>query len=1288
MNSLISGCLIVHSEGRVLYVNEALARRLQCSPQQVACQPPLPEIWPGVKKTQMFRALQQCLQDRKSSRMNTPLNFPDGRQDWFFLTFTPVPDGLCILFVEIAESKRIEEALRESKERFETVVEQITDTLSVIDLDGNILFANHHAAKNLGGGLPEDVVGKNIGDFVTPSEKARELIARYRSTYTTQTPFSEEVQVTLQNRTFWFYNRLIPFEYGTEKIPSVLSTSLDITERKQVEEALWKNQIMLARTEKIANVGSWEWDIAPDHVRWSDELFRLFGRDPAAGAPSFAEHANLYVPEDMQRLQQAVQRCVADGTPYELELRAVRPDGTIRYCVGRGKAERDQDGVIRHLAGSMQDITDRKQAEERLRENYDLLNITQQLTKVGGWEWDIVNQKMSWTDETFRIHGLTPDEFEAGSSEPIQRSIACYDPEFRPVIEAAFQHCVEAGELYELECLITAVGGQHKWISTTGQPVIKDGKIVKVIGNIADITERKQMEDLQAFLAQTASSTADQPFFKVLARYLAQSLNMDFARIDRLEGDGLTARTVATWRDGHFKENGTYALRDTPCGDMAGKTMCCFPADVRQHFPHDQGLLDLQAQSYIGTTLLSHTGKVIGLIVVIGRKPMTNRLLVEASLRMVSVRAAGELERLDVEEALRGSEQKWRNILVNTPQVGIALDPEARIVFANAYFLELTGWKEEEILGQNWFDLFIPEKVREEVRTIFDKVMHSQETAGYSTGENEIVTRNGDLRNVVWSNVLTKNAAGYVVDVTCLGVDVTERKRAENLIRTHEHYLDTILQTAGDGFLVLDPKGKVVQVNDTYCRMSGYTRDEILGMSVAELDLDEGSVGFAARVKDIISKGSGLFESRHCRKDGSLFSVEISVTWLKENGGQFISFCRDLTERKRAEEERQRLQEQLFQSQKMESVGRLAGGVAHDFNNMLGAILGHAELAMMKLGEDNLIRDDLKEIVFAASRSADITRQLLAFARKQIVLPKVLDLNQRVEEMLKMIRRLIGEDIDLLWLPGRNLWPLKMDPSQINQILVNLCVNARDAIAGAGKITIETGMVTFDAGYCDQHAEFVPGDFLLLAVSDNGRGMDRKTLNKLFEPFFTTKELGKGTGLGLATVYGIVKQNQGVINVYSEPGRGTTFNIYLPSHKEPMVEAKSEQQAYLERGCETILLVEDELVILKMTTMMLESLGYTVLATDNPSHACDLARAHDGRIHLLITDVIMPLMNGRELAQQVLSLCPDIKCLFMSGYTANVIARHGVLQDGVQFLAKPFSMNDIALKVRQVLDEK
>jgi len=372
----------------------------------------------------------------------------------------------------------------------------------------------------------------------------------------------------------------------------------------------------------------------------------------------------------------------------------------------------------------------------------------------------------------------------------------------------------------------------------------------------------------------------------------------------------------------------------------------------------------------------------------------------------------------------------------------------------------------------------------------------------------------------------------------------------------------------------------------------------------------------------------------------------------------------------------------------MESVGRLAGGVAHDFNNMLGAILGHAELAMMKLGEDNFIRDDLKEIVFAASRSADITRQLLAFARKQIVLPKVLDLNQRVEEMLKMIRRLIGEDIDLLWLPGRNLWPLKMDPSQINQILVNLCVNARDAIAGAGKITIETGMVTFDAGYCAQHAEFVPGDFLLLAVSDNGRGMDRKTLNKLFEPFFTTKELGKGTGLGLATVYGIVKQNQGVINVYSEPGRGTTFNIYLPSHMEPMVDAKSEQKTDLERGCETILLVEDELVILKMTTMMLESLGYTVLATDNPSQACALARAHVGRIHLLITDVIMPLMNGRELAQQVLSLCPDIKCLFMSGYTANVIARHGVLKDGVQFLAKPFSMNDIAIKVRQVLDEK
>ena len=395
----------------------------------------------------------------------------------------------------------------------------------------------------------------------------------------------------------------------------------------------------------------------------------------------------------------------------------------------------------------------------------------------------------------------------------------------------------------------------------------------------------------------------------------------------------------------------------------------------------------------------------------------------------------------------------------------------------------------------------------------------------------------------------------------------------------------------------------------------------------------------------------------------------------------------DVTARKRSEAEREKLEEQLRQAQKMESVGRLAGGVAHDFNNMLGVIIGHVEMALSQVAPSQPLYADLDEINKAAQRSANLTRQLLAFGRKQTIAPRRLDLNETVESMLAMLKRLIGENIDLVWNPKANLWPVKVDPSQIDQILANLCVNARDAIAGFGKLTIETENCVLDEAYCALHVGVAPGEYALLAVSDSGCGMDKETLSHLFEPFFTTKETGKGTGLGLATVYGIIKQNNGSINVYSEPGQGTIFRIYLPRQEGKQGEARTEGAArQTPRGNETILLAEDETAILKMTAVILERQGYTVLAASTPGEAIRLAREHAGEIHLLITDVVMPEMNGRELAKSLLALNPNIKSLFTSGYTANVIAHHGVLDEGVNFIQKPASLRDLMVKVREVLD--
>jgi len=444
--------------------------------------------------------------------------------------------------------------------------------------------------------------------------------------------------------------------------------------------------------------------------------------------------------------------------------------------------------------------------------------------------------------------------------------------------------------------------------------------------------------------------------------------------------------------------------------------------------------------------------------------------------------------------------------------------------------------------------------------------------------------------------------------------------------------------------------------------------------------------------QELISKKRDRFqiEFRMKHKNGhwvDIFSRADAVFNSEGEAVRLVGTHVDITERKRNEKEREKLQNQLRQAQKMESVGRLAGGVAHDFNNMLSVILGNTEIIMEDLDKNQPFYPNLLEIEKAANRSVEITRQLLAFARKQTILPKVLDLNETVNSMLKMIQRLIGEDINLVWLPAKTPCLVLMDPTQIDQILANLCVNAKDAIAGVGKITIETCKVRFNEEYCADHSGFVPGDFISLVVSDNGCGMEKEILDNLFEPFYTTKSVDKGTGLGLATVYGIIKQNNGFINVYSEPNEGSSFKIYLPFYDGISVQDNNKNAMVPDlRGSETILLVEDELSILNMAAQILDRLGYTVLTANKPGEAIRIVREQKGNIHLLITDVIMPEMNGRELSMNLLATNPNMKCLFMSGYTANVIVHHGVLEDGVNFIQKPFSKKELSKMVREVLE--
>ena len=528
---------------------------------------------------------------------------------------------------------------------------------------------------------------------------------------------------------------------------------------------------------------------------------------------------------------------------------------------------------------------------------------------------------------------------------------------------------------------------------------------------------------------------------------------------------------------------------------------------------------------------------------------------------------------------------------------------------------------------------------------------------------------------------------------------IIRHNRAEKELQQTNHLLAAVVEQSPVPMAMVTANDNVVRlINDACLRFLGVPDSDFTGRRLHDLEWnwvdrtpdgtiiphEEEPIAKALRGEAVHAQ---LIQLTDC--NGNVRWCEAEGVPIRDSAGNVIAgfiIFPDITARKRTEEEKEELQNQFAQVQKMESIGRLAGGVAHDFNNMLQAILGHAELALERVAPNDPLREDLEQIRTSAWHSAALTGQLLAFARKQTIAPKALDLNQTVTGILKILQRLIGEDINLIWKPGAQLGNVLADPSQVNQILTNLCVNARDAIVSSGKITIETDNALLDENYCSQHAGSAPGDYVRLTVSDNGCGVDAEILSHLFEPFFTTKARGKGTGLGLATVYGIVKQNKGFITVNSELNHGSTFTIYLPRHnaKTPPKPERTPISTSAAHG-ETILLVEDETIILKSVTQMLKELGYTMLSAATPGEAIQLAKEYSGKIDLLMTDVIMPEMNGRDLASTLIATYPAIKLLFMSGYTSDIIAQHGVLDEGVHFIQKPFSKALLAAKISEVL---
>jgi PAS domain S-box-containing protein len=643
---------------------------------------------------------------------------------------------------------------------------------------------------------------------------------------------------------------------------------------------------------------------------------------------------------------------------------------------------------------------------------------------------------------------------------------------------------------------------------------------------------------------------------------------------------------------------------------------------------------------------------------------------------------------IDVSERKRAeaSLQELAQVSAAASDYIVLIGVDYRYRFANDVYLRARRLRPDDIVGRHMIEVVGRQMFEELGRPQVDaalrgELVESLEWTDLGRGEPHYL----HVRVTPF-----RETDGTISGVVMTGRDISDFTRAEEALRSSEALYHDLVETSQDLIWQCDAEGRYTYLNPAWEAAFGYRLEEMLGRSFTDFQWPEQAQRDLDAFGHLLAGGSLKgHETIHVRKDETEIHLVFNAKAVLGPDGRVggtRGTAYDITERKRAEAERERLREQLTQAQKMESVGRLAGGVAHDFNNMLGVILGHTEMALDRIGSDAPLYADLEEIQKAAERSADLTRQLLAFARKQTVAPRVLDLNETVQGMLKMLGRLIGEDITLTWMPGSSLRPVFVDPSQVDQILANLCVNARDAIGGPGTITIETGNVCFDTAYCVGHAGFAPGEHVLLAVSDDGCGVDAGTLTHLFEPFFTTKGVGKGTGLGLATVYGIVKQNNGFIDVRSQPGRGTTFRIYLPRHEAERAQRVEQEPVQTSAsGGGTILLVEDEPAMLNITAAMLERMGYAVIAAGTPGEAIRLAREHRGHIDLVVTDVVMPEMNGRDLAKNLMTLYPDISRLFMSGYTADVIAHHGVLDEGVHFIQKPFTTKTLAARISDVL---
>ncbi len=1180
------------------------------------------EVFPEAAGSIFDQNYKRAIQKQETMQFETYFDL-EPYKNWYEVRVYPTPDGGIAVYFLITTSRH------ERLEKLHTqqmMMDQIQDWVTMTNLEGIITYVNKAQCDALGK-RPEDLTGKPIAAFGEDPD-AGATQQEIMETTLAEGHWSGEV-VNFDNKgnplTLHCRTQIIRNDIGEPVTLCGIST--DITDRKRTEKLLKRNQQNLERTEQLAGIGSWQWNVDEDKVTWSKNLYTLFHFDPDLPPPPFEGQAKFYSPDSFEKLRVAVWDCVKNGKPYDMKLQGPPKGGTSVIYRVTGNPEFDANGKITRLYGYVQDITRRIKAQADYQRIFNMATELICVADLNTATFIEINPAAT------QILGYSREEL---LSQPFVNFI--HPDDIASTQNTIEKELLKGKEIVSFTNRYRTKSGDYRYFDWDSHPVAEEG-ITYAIAH--DVTDRE--------LARQALHEKEEQY-----RNLAENTEAILWEFDTIEDRWLyVAPQVkrmlgydpAEWADMKFWEERIHE------DDREHAALYCAQC-VADGIDHEFEYL-----------FYKKNGDVVWLRDSVSVEMREGRPF---RLRGFMVDITHQKE----------SEEKYENLFTQMLD-GFAVHEiicddnnkpvDYRFLSVNPAFEKMTGLKSEDIIGKTVLEA-LPETESVWIER-FGQVALTGEPQHFQQSSHAI----GRTYEVSAFQPLPGQFATIIKDVSD---EIESRRERERLMLAIEQADETVI--------ISDANGIIEYVNPAFEKFSGYRSDEVLGEHISLIQSGEHEKEFYENLWNTIQRGE-VWDGRciNRRKDGSLHTELVTISPIRDQNGQIINFVSVQRDISREME----LEEQYRQAQKMEAIGQLTGGVAHDFNNLLQVICAANELAMDDLEPEHPAMESLHEVMKAGDRATTLVSQLLAFSRRQIMRMEVLDLNNVIDNLVKMVGRLIGETIKLEWIPGHGLGFVSADRGMVEQVLMNLAVNARDAMQHEGTLTIETQNLLIDSEYCANHTWAEPGRFVMLSISDTGCGIDEETLQHVFEPFYTTKEVGKGTGLGLATVYGIVRQHNGMINVYSEPGSGTTFKIYLPISQRPATSVGPMVEKPIEGGNETILIAEDDEIVRNLARRILKRAGYNVLVAQDGVEACEIFQENINEISLVLLDVVMPRMSGRKALEKMQELRFGIIALFCSGYSENAIHTNFILEEGLQLIPKPYAPKDLLKFVRRALDK-